>query len=85
MSPRQEGFDCPQCGAFVRAGRASCPECGSDERTGWQDAEEVDYQSLELPEPDQDQPHGSAARSTVHRVVVVLLVVALVATLVLAV
>lgn len=81
MSPRQHDFDCPQCGALVRAGRAACPECGSDERTGWQEAEEIDYQSLELP----DEAGAGAPRSTVHRVVLVLVVVALVLALLLAV
>jgi hypothetical protein len=58
----------------------ACPECGSDERTGWQDAEEIDYQSLELP----DEPSAPAPRSTVHRIVLVLVVVALVLALLLA-
>lgn len=80
MSAPESGFDCPQCGAFVRRGRASCPECGSDERTGWQEADEIDYQSLELP----DEPAAPAPRSTVHRIVLVLVVVALVLALLLA-
>lgn len=40
---------CPQCGAEFKAGRLACQECGSDSNTGWKDAEEIDYQSLELP------------------------------------
>lgn len=43
-------FECPHCGAVVRQGAAACRECGSDVRTGWQSQEEIDYQSLELPE-----------------------------------
>lgn len=41
---------------MFRTGRLACPECGSDERTGWQDAEEIDYQSVEIPDycPDFD-------------------------------
>lgn len=41
---------CPECGAQFRAGRLACPECGSDAETGWKDEEEVQYQSVELPE-----------------------------------
>ena len=49
MSARGRQFEeCPQCGARFRAGRPACPECGSDARTGWQGAEEIDYQSLDL-------------------------------------
>jgi hypothetical protein len=43
-------FLCPHCGAQVDIGSPSCRECGSDAATGWQDSEEVDYQSLDLPE-----------------------------------
>ncbi len=46
----QPTFECPQCGAAVPAGRSACPECGSDAKTGWQSSEEIDYQSVELPE-----------------------------------
>ena len=35
-------YECPNCGATFRAGRAACPECGSDERTGWQSAEDIE-------------------------------------------
>jgi hypothetical protein len=53
VSRRARGFEeCPHCGARFRAGRPACPECGSDARTGWQSAEEIDYQSLDLPGPD---------------------------------
>ena len=47
-------FECPQCGAAVPAGRLACPECGSDARTGWQSSEEIDYQSVELPEAESE-------------------------------
>ncbi len=55
-------FECPQCGALVRVGRLACPECGSDARTGWQDQDEVDYQSVEVPDgygPDEPVPRAS--------------------------
>ena len=50
-------FECPHCGAPVPAGRLACPECGSDAGTGWQSSEEIDYQSVEL--PDDHQPASS--------------------------
>ena len=46
---RREAFECPNCGADVPVGRKACPECGSDDRTGWQGAEEIEYQGLDLP------------------------------------
>jgi len=46
--PRQE--ECPHCGETFRAGRAACPHCGSDARTGWAEAEEIEYQSVEIPD-----------------------------------
>ncbi len=54
-----EPFECPHCGAPVPKGRLACPECGSDAQTGWQSSEEIDYQSVELPEdllPQQPGP-----------------------------
>ncbi|MAE75399.1 MAG: hypothetical protein CMJ85_00840 [Planctomycetes bacterium] len=44
---------CPHCGTTFDPERLACPECGSDERTGWKSAEEIDYQSLDLPEGDE--------------------------------
>ena len=49
-------FECPHCGAQVREGRLACPECGSDADTGWQSSEEIDYQSVELPEDTPTAP-----------------------------
>lgn len=46
---------CPNCGARFPEGRLSCPECGSDAQTGWKSPEEIFYQSVELPEWD-DEP-----------------------------
>jgi hypothetical protein len=48
--PRREIFECPQCGADVPVGARACRECGSDAATGWQSSEEIDYQSLDLPQ-----------------------------------
>ena len=46
---------CPNCGESFPAGRLACPECGSDAETGWKDQEEIDYESVELPEPEEDR------------------------------
>jgi hypothetical protein len=48
--PRPTTFPCPHCGADVPQGRISCRECGSDASTGWQDQEQIDYASLDLPD-----------------------------------
>ena len=45
-----EFFECPHCGAPVRAGRLSCRSCGSDLRTGWKSEEDLEYESVEIPD-----------------------------------
>ncbi|MCE9638285.1 MAG: hydrogenase maturation nickel metallochaperone HypA [Planctomycetes bacterium] len=42
--------ECPHCGESFPAGRKACPECGSDAQTGWQSGDEIDYQSLDIPD-----------------------------------
>ena len=49
MAKRETDY-CPNCGAEFRAGKLACPECGSDAQTGWKDAEEIEYQSVEIPD-----------------------------------
>ena len=68
---------CPHCGATFRRGRLACPECGSDAETGWRSSEDIDYESIELPE--HDGPEAAAKpRFNVLGALVVLLVLALV-------
>jgi hypothetical protein len=43
-------FECPNCGADVPVGKKGCRECGSDASTGWMDSEEIDYQSIDIPD-----------------------------------
>lgn len=44
---------------MFRAGRLACPECGSDDSTGWRDAEDLDYMSVEIPDSwDEDAVMG---------------------------
>jgi hypothetical protein len=65
MKRGREIFECPNCGADVPVGSKACRECGSDAATGWQSAEEVEYQGLELPEGyalDKDHPGGVVQR-----------------------
>ncbi|MBK8975947.1 MAG: hypothetical protein IPM29_08470 [Planctomycetes bacterium] len=65
-------FECPQCGAEVPEGRLACPECGSDDRTGWQDADELDYASVEIPDFYED-PASARGRGPSRLVVAALL------------
>lgn len=50
MNAARPTFPCPHCGADVRVGSAVCRACGSDELTGWCDGEELDYQSVAIPD-----------------------------------
>lgn len=84
--PRRELFACPNCGADVPVGAAACKECGSDASTGWQSSEEIDYQSLDLPDGyrDPDAPSDQLPPSRQRRwiVVIALLLAAALAVLV---
>jgi len=56
-SKPRETFACPHCGADVPVGAKACKECGSDAETGWQSGEEIEYQSLDIPQgwgPDDE-------------------------------
>ena len=55
---------CPNCGAEVRRGKLACPECGSDAETGWKDSEEIDYQSVEIPDYLGDEFDSKPTRWT---------------------
>ena len=48
--------ECPHCGTVFRAGRLACPECGSDANTGWKSADEIEYQSVEIPDYYDESP-----------------------------
>ena len=65
-----ETFVCGHCGADVLVGSKSCRECGSDADTGWQSAEEVDYQSVEIPDVYGDDAHALPPSRTPRWVVV---------------
>lgn len=54
--------ECPHCGETFPAGRLACPACGSDARTGWKDAEEIDYASVDLPEADDTSRTANTLR-----------------------
>lgn len=81
MRPPKETFECSNCGAAVVVGKRACRECGSDATTGWQSSEEIDYQSIDIPdgygcEDDLQQPSRSA-----RLVPIIALVMAIVLTL----
>ena len=68
---------CPHCGASFRKGRPACPECGSDAATGWRDAEEIDYRSVEIPDTYEELVGDTRpSRSSFWTLLIVLLMVA---------
>ena len=64
-----EAMECPHCGALVPSHRSCCANCGSDLETGWMDSEQIDYNSLDLPEDDlpprSDNDRGKAMSRSV--------------------
>ena len=61
---RGGAFECPHCGAMVPVRAKACRACGSDAGTGWQDGDEIDYQSLDIPDGyGADDDGGSPARA----------------------
>ena len=64
--------ECQHCGALFRKGRLACTECGSDARTGWAAQEEIDYQSVEIPDFYED-PESGGPRLTKARALAVVL------------
>jgi uncharacterized membrane protein YvbJ len=75
---QRPSFACPHCGADVAQGAAACRECGSDASTGWQDQEEIDYQSLDLPQGYADEGHPGARLPSRPRLWVVVVAIVLV-------
>lgn len=65
--PPRRTFACPHCGAEVKQGAKVCRECGSDADTGWQSEEEIDYQSLDLPQGWSEDPEHPAATPSPKR------------------
>ncbi|MCB9917571.1 MAG: hypothetical protein H6832_04135 [Planctomycetes bacterium] len=77
---RKRRVICPHCGTEFVAGRRACPECGSDERTGWKSAEEISYQSVEIPDtydPEIWEKGGKSAGRTPRWMIVTAYVVIL--------
>ncbi len=70
---------CPACGAEFKQGRLACPECGSDANTGWKSQEEIDYQSIDIPEAAEfDFEYAMHGRRSMPRWMAVAAVLALV-------
>lgn len=70
-------FECPNCGAEVKAGKKVCRECGSDDTTGWMSPEEIDYQSIDIPDGygPADEAVSNSTPKWVSNVAIVLLIV----------
>lgn len=88
MKPKkpQKTFECPNCGAEVAANARACRECGSDANTGWKDGDELDYQSVEIPdgygvESDASPTHSSWRRRGAALVLLLCALALLLATL----
>lgn len=70
---------CPNCGTRFKADRLACPECGSDANTGWRDADEIDYQSVEIPDTYEEWANaGQDRRPLWPRIVAAVVIVAFV-------
>lgn len=79
--PKREFFECPHCGASVAVGSKACRECGSDAETGWQDEEEIAYQSLDIPQgfsPEDERAIPSGRRWWIPVVAIVVAIAMLI-------
>jgi len=68
---------CPHCGESIPEAAIACTHCGSDDTTGWAAEEDIEYQSVEIPDtwsPESEAPDSRA--SALWKVVAVLLLVA---------
>ena len=74
--PRRETFECPHCGADVLLGSKACKACGSDAETGWQSGEDVEYQSVDIPQGwgPEDEATGGGRRWWIPLVAIVVAV-----------
>ena len=73
-----ERLECPNCGAMFRSGRLACPECGSDAETGWRDAQDLDYLSVDIPDSYEELIAGSTRpRRKVFTIAAVLALIAM--------
>ena len=81
MARKRELDECPECGAEFRWGRLACPECGSDAETGWKDAAEIEYQSVEIPETYEELVAGGgkprSSRAVLYLVAAILALIAM--------
>ncbi|GHC07771.1 zinc ribbon domain-containing protein [Cerasicoccus arenae] len=90
-------FECPICGAMVKANTLACPECGADERTGLyrsNDSSGAIYDGLDLPDDDTfnydefaerefGTPRPKSAKDYTVAVIAVLMIVVIFAVFVL--
>ena len=69
----------PPITRVASANARACRECGSDASTGWKDGDEIDYQSVEIPDGYGGEFDAKAPRAAwrKHGAVAVLLLCAL--------
>lgn len=75
--------ECDHCGESIPQRSLACPHCGSDAQTGWADSEELEYQSVEIPESWPEGEGSLDGRSNQPRWVRVTVVIVLLALFVL--
>ena len=69
MARRRQVEHCPECGTEFRRGRLACPECGSDAETGWKSEEEIEYQSVQIPDTYEELVGETRPRRRVRSIV----------------
>lgn len=76
---RRRQKECDHCGESIPERALACPHCGSDAQTGWADSEELEYQSVEIPEswPEDDGTFGGPRSARWVRVTAIVLLFAL--------
>ena len=69
MARRRQLERCPECDTEFPRGRLACPECGSDARTGWKSEEEIQYQSVQIPDTYEEMVGDAGPKRSIRSIV----------------
>lgn len=72
---KKDFWNCPHCGAELKAGAKVCHNCGSDEETGWSDMTYLDGADW-VHDEWEPEPQKQSRRISVGTVVLIIVIIA---------